>query len=90
MTMGAFEIKWIDRRREPQCAADPTYPDGRDVDCRVNDSPSCVIELPYPAERCGIYVAECRLCGYRIGVTTAGRADDPRKVTLTCRHMERA
>lgn len=42
------------------------------------------MELPYPAPRCGIYAVKCEKCGLLVGFTTAGRPDDPRKVTLAC------
>jgi C4-type Zn-finger protein len=42
-------------------------------------------ELPYPAKRCGIYLVVCERCGYSAAITTAGRPDDPRKVTLPCK-----
>jgi len=29
--MSDFHIKWIDRGREPQCAPDPAYPNGKDL-----------------------------------------------------------
>lgn len=80
----AFKIEWIDRGREPQCEPDPDYPDGKDVPAAL-PGPACKTELPYPAKRCGVYIVECSICGVRAGITTAGRPDDPRSVTINCR-----
>jgi C4-type Zn-finger protein len=44
-----------------------------------------VKELPYPAKRCGLFLVICDKCGYSAAITTAGRPDDPRKVTLPCK-----
>lgn len=44
-----------------------------------------MIDLPYPAERCGVYLVTCDKCGYSAAITTAGRVDDPRSVTIPCR-----
>lgn len=78
-----FKIEWIDSGREPQCAPNPDYPNGVDVDAS-GGGPSCSTPLPYPAPRCGMLVAECLTCGYRAAVTTAGRPDDPRSLTVGC------
>lgn len=79
-----FRIEWVDREREPQSAPDPAFPFGRDID-GSGGRPSCRVALPYPAKRCGFYVVECRTCGYSIGITTAGRPDDPRSVRVPCK-----
>lgn len=83
-----FRIEWIDHGREPQCAPDPAFPKGRDLDMTpfLQDGwPTCKAELPYPAKRCGLYIVECTYCGIEFVVTTAGRPDDPRSVTLGCK-----
>ena len=82
--MKKFAIEWIDGSREPSCAPDPAYPAGIDLDCSAG-LPSCSTELPYPAKRCGVYLVECLTCHLRIGVTTAGRADDPKSLTMACK-----
>ena len=80
----SFEIDWIDHGREPQCQPDPDYPEGRDVVYPIEGVATCKVDLPYPAKRCGMYVVKCPICGVSTGVTTAGRPDDPRSVTMPC------
>jgi hypothetical protein len=82
--MNDKHIVWIDRGREPQVAPNPNFPDGRDIDVS-NGETACTVELPYPAKRIGLYVITCRTCGSTTGVTTAGRPDDPRSVTIPCK-----
>lgn len=82
--MGDFKIKWLDRGREPQCAPNPEFPNGKDLDASLGRAPVCKTDLPYPAKRCGLYYVECLLCGTNAMITTAGRPDDPRSVTLSC------
>lgn len=82
--MSNFNVKWLDRGREPQCKPNPDYPDGKDLDCSSPNAPSCKADLPYPARRCGLYFVECKACGANAAVTTAGRHDDPRSVKLPC------
>jgi hypothetical protein len=79
-----FSIEWIDHGREPQCAPDPAYPNGKELDASSGAERKCHAALPYPAKRCGLYVVECNLCGYRIALTTAGRPDDPKSVIIAC------
>ncbi len=81
--MSEFKIEWIDHGREPKCAPDPMFPEGKDLFLATGE-PTCGVALPYPAKRCGVYIVECNRCGLRIGVTTAGRPDDPRSVRVTC------
>jgi hypothetical protein len=81
-------IEWRDSGREPRCAPDPAFPAGKDVDYAGESAlNACLVPLPYPAKRCGIYIVECKRCGLRAGVTTAGRADDPRLVRLPCKPL---
>jgi hypothetical protein len=82
--MSQFTVKWIDRGKEPNCAPDAAYPAGVDLDCSEGER-SCVTELPYPAKRCGVYIVDCKKCGMRVGVTTAGRADDPKSLRMSCK-----
>lgn len=76
-------IEWLDSGNAPRCAPDPDYPAGKDVDLADGMQPQCRIELPYPARRCGAYLVRCE-CGMAVACTTAGRADDPRSITLRC------
>ncbi len=80
-----MRIEWIDKGREPQCAPDPAYPTGKDLDCSTVLRPSCRTDLPYPAKRCGLYVVTCEECGMSVACTTAGRPDDPRSLTMPCK-----
>jgi hypothetical protein len=80
----AMKVTWVDSGREPQCAPDPAYPAGKDLDLSDGQR-SCVAMLPYPAKRCGYYVVECPKCGLSIACTTAGRADDPRSLRMPCK-----
>lgn len=82
--MADFKIHWIDRDRDPKYPPDPAYPNGIDIDCSKGQSPSCKSALKYPARRCGMYFVECNVCGTYAVITTAGRIDDPRSVTLAC------
>ena len=85
-----FTVEWIDGNREPQVAPSPDFPEGKDVDLSAGEPQICTVELPYPAKRCGLYVISCQTCGIVIGVTTAGRADDPRRVTIPCKERQYA
>lgn len=78
-----MKIHWVDRGREPTEKPDPKYPDGIDLD--TGQRPACLVELPHPTPRCGLYVVECEKCGTTIMLTTAGRADDPRSVMVPCK-----
>lgn len=85
MSEERFDLVWIDRHREPQCPPNPAYPDGVDADVTLGARPACRSALPYPAPRCGLYVVTCKLCGANCAITTAGRPDDPRSITLPCK-----
>ena len=84
--MTTMTIKWIDHGREPQCAPNPDYPDGMDIDTAKHlGVPTCKADLPYPAKRCGVYLVGCEICGATTVVTTAGRRDDPKSILIPCR-----
>jgi len=83
--LGQFEVTWYDTGSEPQCGANPAYPEGIDVDASGGADLTCQVALPYPAKRVGGYIVECRACGMKIGCTTAGRPDDPRSLKMACR-----
>jgi hypothetical protein len=78
-------VEWIDRGREPQCAPDPRFPSGVDIDLTHGESKTCAIALPYPAKRCGYFLVRCGECGLQGLITTAGRADDPRSLKIACK-----
>lgn len=80
-------VEWIDAGREPQCPPNPAYPKGIDVDASDGAVQACRTDLPYPAKRCGTYIVRCLLCGRSVGVTTAGRPDDPRSIKVACRSL---
>lgn len=80
-----IKVTWFDHEREPQCPPDPAYPAGRDIVLGKPAAPACMVELPYPAKRCGVYLVVCDKCGLSAGITTAGRPDDPRSVVLPCK-----
>jgi hypothetical protein len=71
-------------RGKAQCPPNPDFPDGVRVDARTRRGPVCTIEFPYPAPECGTWFASCRQCRFTIGVTAAGRPDDPRSITISC------
>jgi hypothetical protein len=79
-----FDIDWIDSYREPLCPADPNFPNGKDVRCPDFKGPKCLVQLPYPARRIGLYTIKCNECGTSVAATTAGRPDDPKSVEFPC------
>lgn len=79
-----FDIRWIDSGHEPKCAPNPKFPNGVDVDASEGAKRICKTNLPYPAKRIGTYMIECKICGKRVAITTAGRPDDPRSITVSC------
>lgn len=81
----ALKVEWFDRGRDPVCAPNPAFPNGVDVDVSFGAPDTCSTDLPYPAKRCGTYIVVCERCGYGVGVTTAGRPDDPRSLKIACR-----
>ena len=79
----AHEVRWVDAGRWPQCPPNPNYPTGIDVIETIGPD-TCKVDLPYPAKRCGAYEVQCQACGRKMTVTTAGRPDDPRSLTMQC------
>ena len=81
-----FSVVWQDFEREPKCDPNPDFPDGKDVVLPMSPiAKSCKVVLDCPAPRCGAYQVQCRECGIFVTITTAGRPDDPRSVTMPCR-----
>lgn len=85
-----MKITFIDHGREPKCKPNPAYPKGIDVDMSLGAKMTCLTAVPYPAPRCGMMLIECDRCGLRVGVTVAGRVDDPRSVKVACRDYTNA
>jgi hypothetical protein len=80
-----FSIEFVrSGRGKAQCAPDPAYPQGVDVDVSGGAENSCTAQLPYPAPECGHFLVRCRLCKYSVAVTAAGRPDDPRTLKMPC------
>lgn len=79
------KVTWIDLERWPKVKPNPDYPNGIDIDLTNGAAVACLVKLPYPAKRIGNYIVECGKCGLRVGLTTAGRPDDPRSVKLACK-----
>jgi hypothetical protein len=81
-----LNVRWIDSGRSPRVQPNPSYPNGIDIDLARGAKPSCHVKLePYPTPRCGYFIVKCSECGYSAGLTTAGRQDDPRSLTVPCR-----
>jgi hypothetical protein len=73
-------------RGKAQCAPDPEYPNGIELDLRGEAGlPSCLVPLKYPAPECGVWMVDCSSCSILIAVTAAGRPDDPRSVQIPCK-----
>lgn len=88
-TEGNMTIEWHDSGKEPRVKPNPDYPDGVDIVAATGE-PACYTKLPYPAKRIGNYEIKCLICGLTVRVTTAGRPDDPRSLTIACRRMAQA
>ncbi len=71
-------------RGKAQCAANPDYPLGRELDTSRPGKPYCIIPLPYPAPECGLWMVSCQQCEMTCAITAAGRPDDPISIKLTC------
>lgn len=87
MEQEAQTIEFIPSGRgKARCEANPDFPNGIEVD--VSDGKKgCVIKLPYPAPECGVWVVRCNACNTSIGVTAAGRIDDPISVKIACKFI---
>ena len=90
MGAGTFKVTWQDLGREPQCPANPQYPDGIQLRMVQVGEVCCTLRLPYPAPRVGMWSVECLLCGLTLRITAAGRADDPHSAIVPCKPLSRA
>lgn len=79
----ALSVTWLSHNRPPRCASNPAYPNGMDVNISP-DVDGCWVDLPFPAEGCGVWLIVCPICDHHVGVTAAGRPDDPRRVRIPC------
>jgi hypothetical protein len=80
-----MKITFLDSGREPEHKPHPDFPKGKDIDLSLGAKRFCNVTLPYPAPRCGLMLVECNDCEIRIGLTVAGRVDDPRTVKIACK-----
>lgn len=81
-----IDVVFVDAGRKATEKPNPRFPDGMRVDLNINPlHKSCTRNLPYPAPRVGSYIVSCRECRFSAGITVAGRADDPRVVTIPCK-----
>lgn len=87
MKRPAVKVTFLDKGREPTEKPDPRHPDGVDVDASDGAMRACVIALPYPAPRCGLWAVECAACGLTVLVSCAGRRDDPRSLKIACKAL---
>jgi hypothetical protein len=78
-------IVFLDSGRDPEIPPNPQYPTGKFVDASYGTSMTCDVELPYPAPRWGVMFIKCSKCGLNIGITVAGRPDDPSGIRLSCK-----
>jgi hypothetical protein len=81
-----IDVRWIGRGFDPKGQSNPDYPDGADIDLTNGAPRACQAALPYPAKRVGYYLVSCDVFGFRGIVTTAGRRDDPRSVSLPAKY----
>ena len=90
MKKDPLTVVWKDGKRDPQCPPNPDFPNGVVVDMSggAHDLFTCSTELEYPAPRCGVYIVTCAKCGLSVGVTTAGRPDDPKEIIVACRSYQ--
>lgn len=72
-------------RGKAQCPSNPDYPNGIALDITNGEEEGCMVEIPYPAPECGLYVIRCNLCDTSVALTAAGRADDPTSIKMRCR-----
>ncbi len=82
--MPRFIIKWEDRTDPVPCHVRHTPDKGLDV--RTNlDGHACTAILP-PAKRHGQHVVVCGVCNQRATAAANGWFDDPKSITMNCRH----
>jgi hypothetical protein len=60
------------------------HPEGVEL-AKSLKGPGCTFDLPYPSTRCGLLVVTCDRCHKQVGLTVAGRIDDPRMLRMACK-----
>lgn len=55
------------------------------MDTSIPGKKACTAQLPYPADERLVWVVTCKVCGLTVGITAAGRPDDPRSIRMTCK-----
>lgn len=86
--MSEKQIQWAWRSLEPaKCPPNENYPFGKAADISGGKK-SCEVDLTYPAPGVGTWIVACDECGMTVGITAAGRADDPTKVRFPCKMKE--
>lgn len=87
MTNENFDINFIKSGRgKAQFASNPKYPDGINIDI-AGSKKGCLVKLDYPAPECGTWIIKCNKCLLTIGLTAAGRIDDPVSVIIPCKNI---
>lgn len=80
-----IDVKFNDSGHKSPGVPDPRFPKGVDVSCADSGVETCTRNLPYPAPGVGTYSIVCRKCNFTALITVAGRADDPRSITIPCK-----
>lgn len=80
-----IDVNFIDSGRTATQPSNPKFPNGQQISVAEPGQKSCTFNLPYPAPGCGTYSIVCSACRFTALVTVAGRADDPRVLTLPCK-----
>jgi hypothetical protein len=86
--MTRHSVTWCSHDRKARCAPDPDFPDGKDIDVAGKAASACQVALPYPAACCGVWLITYTECGLNVGVTAAGRPDDPKTVRIACKERD--
>lgn len=84
---GKFSVEWTGTGRKAQVPPNPNLPEGLIVVLAAGKVPVCGLDLPYPAPEVGRFSIQCRICGIKVALTAAGRADDPRVVIVACKDL---
>ena len=80
-----IDVHFNDSGRKATQPANPKFPDGVDISIAKPGEKFCSRNVPWPAPGVGTYSVVCRECGFTALVTVAGRADDPRSITIPCK-----